>query len=121
MSLQQLEEQKLNWEQEFEKMLLPDGVPSENNSLYNEGGITEWLVKHDSEHLYTNDVYREPMLDLDGVKVKSFIKSLLTEHNKRVVTAMQEKAFYIKHNGAIDLDVGPVITLEDAANLLNTQ
>jgi len=60
-------------EKEFDEMTLEDGVPSENESLYDKGGVSEWLKQNSDKHLCSDEIYREPMCDLDSFKVKDWI------------------------------------------------
>ena len=88
-----IEEQK----EEFEKMLLEDGVPSENRELYGQGSISEWLKNNEDKHLYFNEVYGEPMLDLNSDKVWDWhiqsLKQILESEIERELNLMKLKKF----------------------------
>jgi hypothetical protein len=64
--------------EEFERMT-PDNIPSQNDSLFGKDGVTEWLKTHDKEHLFSNEVYGEPMCDLDKDKIIAFLRTALSE------------------------------------------
>lgn len=49
-----------------------------NGDLCGVGSISDWLAKNQEKHLYSTEVYGEPMLDLDADKIKDFINSLRT-------------------------------------------
>lgn len=69
--------------EEFDKMT--DDIPSENDSLYDQGGIEEWLKKNSDKHLYENSVYGEPMCDLSQSKISIFLKDSLLRVQESVL------------------------------------
>lgn len=42
-------------------------------------------------------------------------------HNTELVGKMEEKALYIRHNGAVNLDIGALVRLEDIKSIINQE
>ena len=60
----------------------PEGIPSEHDDLYGEGGVDEWLKKHTAEHLYSDRVYIESMCEISRKKVIAFLRDALTRQQQ---------------------------------------
>lgn len=76
------------WEEEFDKLTDTSSCP--------DGGCTEaneWLKNNKT--LYSDEVYGEPMFDLDEDKIKAFIRQAVTQAEdnmrKRCVEALPKK------------------------------
>ena len=94
-------------------------IPARNDSLYGEGSISDWLKNNTDKHLFSNDVYGEPMLDLDEGKVfawhsqslKSLIDALVEDRRKAKMVPDGESANLGKYNRGYEEALNTIATL----------
>ena len=81
-------------EKEFDELTEDLKITSEVDDLYGENGkqgINEWLKNNSDKHLYEDEVYGEPMLDLSPDKIKSFYRQKINELEKEVREEEKQK------------------------------